>query len=54
MNVFFGVSHFEEVVEFSASEWVVSIHSYNALLLLRSFDIPENVAWNIVENFSFS
>ena len=46
VQVLFGGSHLEEVLEFSTSEWVVSIGSDVRLFHLWGLDVPEYVLWN--------
>lgn len=54
VEIFLGVAHVEEVVEFSSSGWVVSVCAQNWSFLLWSLDVPEYVVWDGGEDLFFS
>ena len=52
-KILFSITHFEEVVVFSASEWIVSIQTNSWIFLQWFLNIPEEVLRNTVENLLF-
>jgi hypothetical protein len=54
MDVAFGLTHFEEVIELFSSEWIVSILSKYLSFRLWLLDIPENVIGDGGEDLGLS
>ena len=53
-QVVLGITHFEEVVEFFTSEWIVSILFDVHSLTLWLLDVPEDVVWNSIKDLGLS